>query len=125
MLQKGCYSAKIKSAKVYTLEIYPLYGKFITEVRFLSTDFQFLFLLLTIYRRIFCKDQTYANFDRFAKNCTARTQKLDSKVSNFLLIWLIRNGFLPAKYSYSRGTLLQVQSMLQLLSVVNWPVYTL
>ncbi len=26
MLQKGCYSAKIKSAKVYTLEIYPLYS---------------------------------------------------------------------------------------------------
>ncbi len=37
MLQKGCYSVKIKSAKnlsngrsakVYTLEIYPLYGSY-------------------------------------------------------------------------------------------------
>ncbi len=32
MLQRVCYSTKIKSAKMYTLEIYPLYGILLIHV---------------------------------------------------------------------------------------------
>ena len=63
---------------------------------------------------MFCEHQTFANFamvDQFAtiksakpklllvNTILAKTQYLDRKRSKFLLIWLIRKGFSPAKYS--------------------------
>ncbi len=42
MLQKGCYSTKIKYVKMYTLEIYPLYGTHFVNV--LCTKFNYWLL---------------------------------------------------------------------------------
>ncbi len=71
----------------------------------------------TYYRitRMFCEHQTFrtlhAMVDQFAtikstkpklllvNTILAKTQYLDRKRSKFLLIWLIRKGFSPAKYS--------------------------
>ncbi len=60
---------------------------------------------------MFCEHQTFVNFAmvdqfatlKFAKPKVLNThdpyQNADRKGSNFLLIWLIRKGFSPAKYS--------------------------
>ena len=65
---------------------------------------------------MFCEYQTFVNFamvDQFSKIKSAKLSKythdpcqntiVDRKGSNFLLIWLIRKGFSPAKYSSNTG----------------------
>ena len=113
----GTQTTKIKSAKIYTLEIYPLYGIIV------AYTFNAAPLLVSIYlyriTRMFCDHQTFAKFARFDQFATIKSAKpklslvnthdpfqLERKGSTFLLIWLIRKGFhsqniLVIRYVYS------------------------